>query len=337
MPRIERTRQTTPERFNPIAHVVLEPMTGPPVKPSAKQGAQPPRPQNAWILYRAWALSGLLEKQPELKGKPQSQISKLLGQQWANETPDVRKHFEHQANLQKERHAQEYPDYVFKPQKKEEKLRAREVEKKERARQRETEKLRKEIAKALRSGHIPQSITGIPEGGTGSKTHATADSALHNLAVINVDVLGPSPPMSACPSPDELIIDLPEEGAVSTAKASSDSAPQISEKDAQIAVASSSKKTLDAISELSPEAQSSSEQSSPREDPSWEFNASASKQDSGSSDALGLSQSLNAYLKQCFPVFDPDAPSNVSVLFRPRSSTLKVVSASCDADRQSRV
>ncbi|EJD03148.1 uncharacterized protein FOMMEDRAFT_47847, partial [Fomitiporia mediterranea MF3/22] len=74
-----------------------------------------PRPQNAWILYRAWALSGLLERQPELKGTPQSQLSKILGTQWANESPEVRKHFEHQANLNKERHAQEFPDYVFKP------------------------------------------------------------------------------------------------------------------------------------------------------------------------------------------------------------------------------
>lgn len=311
MPRTDRTRQAADERFDPIAHVVLEPLTGPaPSRATSKAGAQPPRPQNAWILYRAWALNGLLDKQPELRGKPQSQISKLLGQQWANETPEIRKHFEHQANLQKERHAQEYPNYVFKPQKKEDKEREREVKKKERARVRETEKLKKEIAKALRSGHVPQAVTGVPEGGTGEPTHATAESELHKFAVYTFDELGPSPPMSMCPSPDEIPKELPEgeEQEEALFDASETSAP---ENEVEMAVASSSKTTLDSNSE------SSTEQRSPLAVAPWVFSSSTpgKTQDAGSSSssALGLAQGFDAYLKQCFPSFDPDEPSNVSM------------------------
>ena len=312
MPRTERTRQATVDRFTPIGHVVLEPLTGPAPSKTTSRAAQPPRPQNAWILYRAWALNGLLEKQPELRGKPQSQISKLLGQQWANETAEVRRHFEHEANLQKERHAQEYPDYVFKPQKREDKEREREEKKKERSRIRETEKLKKEIAKALRAGHVPQNVTGVQEGGTGEVTHATAESDLHKFAVYRFNELGPSPPMSECPSPWDELPDLPESERVEEGTSCGASEMSAAENEVEMAVASSSKTTLDASS-----AETSPEQESPLEVMPWEFNGPAPNKppmaECSSTDALGLSQGFDSYMQQCFPSFDPDAPTNVSL------------------------
>jgi hypothetical protein len=308
MPGAERTRRSN-ERYDPIAHVVLEPLTGPaPSRSNTKStGAQPPRPQNAWILYRAWALGGLLEKQPELKGKPQAQISKILGSQWATETPEIRKHFEHQANLQKERHAQEFPDYVFKPQKKEDKERERETKKKERAKTREAEKLRKEVAKALRSGHPPQSLTGIPEGGTGVMTFATPDSDLHKFAVYSFDDLGPSPPMSACPSPAARKVEIEDQEMQDSEECD---APTTSEENAtktQQAAANTS--TAPSQSGLD----STSMQSSPDSAVPWDFKHTQAT-DAQSSNPFGvISGDFNDYLTQAFPSFDPDAPTDVSL------------------------
>ncbi|KAL5485065.1 hypothetical protein ACEPAI_7707 [Sanghuangporus weigelae] len=181
-------------RYSPFTHVVIEPYNIPSSSKSSKKkddAPQPPRPQNAWILYRAWALNDLLERQPELKGTPQSQLSKILGTQWANESPEIRKHFEHQANLSKERHAQEFPDYVFKPQKKEEKEREREKKKQEKARDREATKLRKEVEKNMRAGYLPPFMMSRP-----------TIEVLQKLAFIKFADLGPSPPISQCPSPE---------------------------------------------------------------------------------------------------------------------------------------
>ncbi|KAL5528289.1 hypothetical protein ACEPAF_7425 [Sanghuangporus sanghuang] len=190
-------------RYNPFTHVVIEPYNIPSSPKSSKKkddAPQPPRPQNAWILYRAWALNDLLERQPELKGTPQSQLSKILGTQWANESPDIRKHFEHQANLNKERHAQEFPDYVFKPQKKEEKERERERKKQEKARDREAAKLRKEVERNMRAGYLPPFMMSRP-----------TIEVLQKLAFIKFADLGPSPPISQCPSPETMSVSIDDE------------------------------------------------------------------------------------------------------------------------------
>ena len=101
---------------------------------------QPPRPLNAWILYRKAKLAELLQEDPELKRLPQSEISKRISRLWKEESEPIRNQYEYQANLQKTQHQELYPDYQFKPQKRSEKERQREerrVEKeKERAEQR---------------------------------------------------------------------------------------------------------------------------------------------------------------------------------------------------------
>lgn len=104
---------------------------------SKRPSKQPPRPQNAWILYRQWALANLLKEEPELQGVPQSQLSKRLGAMWKEVDAQTRSRFEQQANLLKQQHAIEYPDYQFRPVKKSVKQRVREERKHEKARAKE--------------------------------------------------------------------------------------------------------------------------------------------------------------------------------------------------------
>ncbi|THH08083.1 hypothetical protein EW145_g2941 [Phellinidium pouzarii] len=210
----DRVPHSRDARFHPIPHIIVDPSAIPSGSASKNEGRakQPPRPQNAWILYRQWALSKLLEAEPELKGTPQSQLSKRLGNQWKNESDTIRLHFEQKANIIKERHAIEHPGYSFRPVKREDKQREREEKKQEKARAKEAEKLAKELEKALRAQRLSR-----------SKASKYADASEGSYIAMNSNVaafyglLGPSPPLSKCPShagsphlmSDELLDDHP--------------------------------------------------------------------------------------------------------------------------------
>ena len=89
-------------------------------------GAQPPRPSNAWILYRS-------DKVQEMSPPPlghakltQAEISKIVSAQWRSETEEVRVLYERRADKAKAEHARLYPNYRFAPMKRADKDRIRE-------------------------------------------------------------------------------------------------------------------------------------------------------------------------------------------------------------------
>lgn len=84
---------------------------------SSSETAHIPRPRNAYVLYRSWALT----HHPSLTGSSRSNkqdvLSKLTGALWNGETDDVRAHFEMLSREEKERHAVKYPGYSYLPKK----------------------------------------------------------------------------------------------------------------------------------------------------------------------------------------------------------------------------
>ncbi|GAA5897468.1 hypothetical protein JCM8208_003280 [Rhodotorula glutinis] len=73
-----------------------------------------PRPANAWILYR----SARAHEFKASEGRPavaQADISKVIGQLWRDETPEVRRFWELEAQRAKARHRELYPGYVYRP------------------------------------------------------------------------------------------------------------------------------------------------------------------------------------------------------------------------------
>ena len=74
-----------------------------------------PRPRNAYVLYRSWALS----YDPSLVGSrttnKQDVLSRMTGELWNAESDEVRAHFATLAAEEKERHAEKYPGYSFMP------------------------------------------------------------------------------------------------------------------------------------------------------------------------------------------------------------------------------
>ena len=85
---------------------------------------QPPRPANAWILYRSYQFSEIRKHNTERLS--QAEVSKRIAYMWKHETEEVKRGFEQLAEAEKLKHQQLYPDYRFCPQKKEDKLRSKE-------------------------------------------------------------------------------------------------------------------------------------------------------------------------------------------------------------------
>jgi len=71
-----------------------------------------PRPQNSWILYRRDKT-----KDPRFKKMKSSQISKIIGKMWKDESKDVKESYIALGRLSKEKHANDHKGYKFKPNK----------------------------------------------------------------------------------------------------------------------------------------------------------------------------------------------------------------------------
>lgn len=144
---------------NPFCTNALHPMMptmGP--APSTASG-QPPRPANAWILYRSDKMKDIPPALPGQARRPQADISKLIAAMWKAESPEVRQRYEAMSDLKKAEHLAMYPGYRFQPMKKAEKEKMR-AEKK-------AEKEREKVAQmALKAYRKPKPRRGMTEEST---------------------------------------------------------------------------------------------------------------------------------------------------------------------------
>ena len=108
-------------------------MSGP-TRTARPTGANPPRPPNAWILYRSDRLRALPPAAPGAPRRPQSEISKEIARMWKNEAEETKSEYERRAELAKAEHARQYPNYRFCPMKKADKVKLREEAKAEKER-----------------------------------------------------------------------------------------------------------------------------------------------------------------------------------------------------------
>ncbi|GAA5876117.1 hypothetical protein JCM16303_007028 [Sporobolomyces ruberrimus] len=79
-----------------------------------RKNGNPPRPPNAWICYRS-ARVHELKSTTQYSKMPQASISKLVGELWRAESPEVKKRYEDEAAAKKLEHKAKYPDYLFRP------------------------------------------------------------------------------------------------------------------------------------------------------------------------------------------------------------------------------
>ncbi|WVQ77003.1 hypothetical protein IAR50_006682 [Cryptococcus sp. DSM 104548] len=194
--------------------------SGPKSKKEKVNDAVIPRPPNAWIIYRSEILTrfkkgdkipGYKQARTDLglaplpdsddespegksgKGLPQADVSKVISYLWKHETKQNKAHYERQAALRKEEHALKYPDYKFKPMRKDLKVKMREDAKQEKEREKRRQKEEKQAEKRRarryrenrgRSRHSPMSpydtsrrftpgTNNTQDGGPGPSTSAS--------------------------------------------------------------------------------------------------------------------------------------------------------------------
>lgn len=176
---------------------------------------QPPRPPNAWILYRSFKFGQIRQTSERLS---QATVSKRISDMWRNETEQVRRHFERMADNKKAEHQALYPDYRFSPKKKEEKARA----KKDRKQSRQAKKSKARDAtpvdadadanvdvnanaNASATMPVPPPMPYTPQPylihGYQPNMVLPYPTIIHYVPEAYYGPGGPSPPISAAPSP----------------------------------------------------------------------------------------------------------------------------------------
>ncbi|KAJ3821951.1 hypothetical protein EV361DRAFT_540014 [Lentinula raphanica] len=153
--------------------------TSPSLPPEERQ---PKRPPNAWILFRSDMNRALKLKYPKAT---QSLLSKQISDLWANAIPEVRAEYERRAEAAKVAHHMKYPNYKFNPRKKEDIAR----EKQARLQAKEERARRNQARHAHRAPVDQAQLPPLP-------------SLYPTLADFGPN--GPSPPVSAAGSPQDL-------------------------------------------------------------------------------------------------------------------------------------
>src|ERR1043166_8260384 len=83
-------------------------------KPQEKITKRPPRPPNAFILYRQAKLDDVIANNVNLTS---AQISKVISEMWWRENEEEKFQWEKRADRIKLKHMQDYPDFVYQPKK----------------------------------------------------------------------------------------------------------------------------------------------------------------------------------------------------------------------------
>ncbi|GAA6062714.1 hypothetical protein JCM10212_002265 [Sporobolomyces blumeae] len=82
--------------------------------PATGRGDRPPRPMNAWLLFRTAQVKRLAEENPGVR-RSQGELSKIIAEMWRTADAETRREFEDLARLKKAEHQRQYPDYRYAP------------------------------------------------------------------------------------------------------------------------------------------------------------------------------------------------------------------------------
>lgn len=176
----------------PIPPTLLPIPHPPPAPPPEDSVEKPPRPPNAWIIFRRemsrrWP--------PELRIN-QSKMSSQVKVLWVALTPDERAVWDRLAEEAKAEHKLKYPNYKYCPMKKEEKLRLQQVKKQA--------QLEKKLAKRAASKGASSSRAAATGPVPVAKSARQSPYYIPALAQTHAyHPGGPSPAMSYVSLPDE--------------------------------------------------------------------------------------------------------------------------------------
>lgn len=146
---------------------------------------KPPRPPNAWILYRRDQLRRLPRGQ-----MTQADVSQFISKMWREAPEHVHAEYERMAEEEKAEHKRLFPDYRYRPMKKEDKERMKEAKKKSKELERQEKNPRRRTQKAANVSS--PSLASVPQS-----TPSLVDPHLR------YGPAGPTPPLSVASSPSD--------------------------------------------------------------------------------------------------------------------------------------
>ncbi|KAH7169155.1 high mobility group box domain-containing protein [Fusarium sp. MPI-SDFR-AT-0072] len=77
-------------------------------------GCRIPRPRNCWLLYRQSKSQEITKK---VEGITASELSRMIGRMWDEETPEIQAYWYDMAEKEEFNHKQQYPGYKYTPAK----------------------------------------------------------------------------------------------------------------------------------------------------------------------------------------------------------------------------
>ncbi|KAF4333010.1 mating type 1-1-3 [Fusarium beomiforme] len=77
-------------------------------------GRRIPRPRNCWLLYRQ---AKSQEITTQIEGVTASELSRIIGRMWDEETPEVQAYWQDMAEKEEFNHRKDYPGYKYAPAK----------------------------------------------------------------------------------------------------------------------------------------------------------------------------------------------------------------------------
>ncbi|CAG8454529.1 19562_t:CDS:2 [Rhizophagus irregularis] len=99
-------------------------VAGPPPKAASSNAKtkikKPPRPPNAFILYRRAKQPGIVARH---QGITNNEVSKEIGRMWHEEPAEIRMKFQKMADAAKQEHMKKYPEYRYRPRRPQERKR----------------------------------------------------------------------------------------------------------------------------------------------------------------------------------------------------------------------
>ncbi|KAG0661080.1 Bromodomain-containing protein 4 [Rhodotorula mucilaginosa] len=127
LPPPPQPQQQQQQRQQPPQHLVRPTPTRTGSDPTAasrrgRPEGRPPRPMNAWLLFRTAQLKVLQRENPDGLRKSQGELSKLIAEMWKNCDHEIRQGYEDLARRRKEEFRLAYPDYRYGPSKEKPKL-----------------------------------------------------------------------------------------------------------------------------------------------------------------------------------------------------------------------
>ena len=160
----------------------------------------PPRPPNAWILYRSDKLKSMPPPPPGMPRRPQADISKTISLMWKSEPADVRSHYERLSDIKKAEHQARYPGYRFQPMKKADKDRL----KAEKQAEKDRERITRQAKTKTRTGGPkvpPPLFTTTARRGPASSSSSSSAASTPSVALLPAPAAAHPTPPADYPTP----------------------------------------------------------------------------------------------------------------------------------------